>query len=111
MQKTILVDGDLITDWESFHSLFARLLGFPDFYGRNMNAWIDCMSDLDDPNSGMTKVTLVPGEILILQVENVTQFKLRCPEICLALLEGLAFVNARRLESGEAAVLTLSILY
>ncbi len=44
----VRLDCDRITDWESFHSLFAEVFGFPDFYGRNMNAWIDCMSYLDD---------------------------------------------------------------
>ena len=30
-----------IKDWDTFHHTFARTLGFPDFYGRNMNAWVD----------------------------------------------------------------------
>ena len=33
-----------ITDWQSSHDVFATTLGFPDFYGRNMNAWIDCLT-------------------------------------------------------------------
>ena len=53
----VRMDCDRITDWESFHSLFAEVFGFPDFYGRNMNAWIDCMSYLDDSEGGMTSFT------------------------------------------------------
>ena len=41
------VDCRQITDWDSFHDVFARACGFPDFYGRNLNAWIDCMTYLD----------------------------------------------------------------
>jgi RNAse (barnase) inhibitor barstar len=26
-----------ISDWDSFHSVFAEVFGFPDFYGRNMD--------------------------------------------------------------------------
>jgi RNAse (barnase) inhibitor barstar len=37
-----------IDDWESFHSVFQRELGFPAFYGRNMNAWIDCLISADE---------------------------------------------------------------
>jgi hypothetical protein len=33
-----------IADWESFHMTFAATLGFPGFYGRNMNAWIDSLT-------------------------------------------------------------------
>ncbi|MDA1214518.1 MAG: barstar family protein, partial [Planctomycetota bacterium] len=33
----IRIDGDLIVDWESFHAHFAEVLGFPKFYGRNMD--------------------------------------------------------------------------
>jgi hypothetical protein len=50
MQTTIVtIPADRITDWESFHSVFKQALGFPDFYGRNMDAWNDCMTYLDDP--------------------------------------------------------------
>src|SRR5688572_7987636 len=40
----IKIDTQRITDWKSFHNLFAEVFGFPGFYGRNMDAWIDCMS-------------------------------------------------------------------
>jgi len=51
----VRVDCDRITDWESFHSVFADVFGFPNFYGRNMNAWIDCMSYLDEPKAGIAR--------------------------------------------------------
>ena len=41
-----------IVDWESFHSVFQRVLGFPEFYGRNMNAWIDCLTSADSLDDG-----------------------------------------------------------
>ncbi len=44
-----------ITDWGTFHDTFAQALGFPDFYGRNMNACIDCLTYEDD---GMTAFLL-----------------------------------------------------
>ncbi|MDZ4753789.1 MAG: barstar family protein [Phycisphaerae bacterium] len=31
---------------------FAETFGFPGFYGRNMNAWNDCMTFLDGPDAG-----------------------------------------------------------
>ena len=41
---TARLNGELFTDWESFHTVSAEVFGFPEFYGRNMNAWIDCLS-------------------------------------------------------------------
>jgi hypothetical protein len=50
----VRIDATSIRDWNSFHAVFKQAMGFPDFYGANMDAWIDCMSYLDDPAAGMT---------------------------------------------------------
>ena len=76
-----------IEDWPTFHDVFQRTLGFPDYYGRNMDAWIDCMTYLDDREAGMTTVSVDPGGVLIMQLENATNFERRCPEQYRALLE------------------------
>lgn len=105
--KIIDIKTDEIKDWDSFHNVFKEALGFPDFYGRNMDAWIDCMTDLDDPDGGITKVTIKPGSIIILNIENSAEFKKRCQEQYDALIEGAAFVNYRRTETGELPILSL----
>ena len=104
----VRIDTRKITDWPSFHATFAEAMGFPSFYGRNMNAWIDCMTSLDEPAHGMTSVHAPPGGVLVLQLGHVDEFAMRCPEQYAALLEGTAFVNWRRVEIGQEAVLTLS---
>jgi RNAse (barnase) inhibitor barstar len=40
--RVTVVDVDLteVRSWDDFHDAFARALGFPAFYGRNMDAWI-----------------------------------------------------------------------
>jgi len=102
------IDTERITDWETFHDVFAESLGFPPFYGRNMDAWIDCLTSVDDPDAGMSKVTVQPGAVLTLQLENVSDFASRCPELYAAVVECAAFVNWRRIEQGENAVVALS---
>ena len=57
----IPIPVDKIVDWASFHDVFQHILGFPDFYGRNMNAWIDCMTSVDTATDGLTTVTVRPG--------------------------------------------------
>jgi RNAse (barnase) inhibitor barstar len=96
-----------ITDWDSFHSVFAETMGFPEFYGRNMNAWIDCMTGFDD---GMTRFTIAPGELFHLEVADTKDFAQRLPEIFQAFIECAAFVNWRRVEQGERPVLALVLL-
>ena len=88
-QQTIVVTiaADQITDWESFHSVFQKILGFPEFYGRNMDAWIDCMSCLDDPTSKMSAISMNAGELLMLLIDNAPDFVNRCPEQCTELMK------------------------
>jgi hypothetical protein len=70
-------------------------LGFPEFYGANMDAWIDCMSSLRDPSSGMSRVTVEPDEMLSLELSATAEFKNRCPDQFSELIECTAIVNRR----------------
>ncbi|MDP1726190.1 MAG: barstar family protein [Bacteroidota bacterium] len=108
MIKRISINADLITDWNSFHDIFKMTLGFPDFYGRNMNAWIDCMTDIDTPENGMTKVWIKKTDTLVIEIRNSESFKERCNDIYTALLECAAFVNYRKIESNEQAMIAIA---
>src|ERR1700683_5279111 len=104
----VSIDCAKIRDWDSFHDEFASVFGFPDFYGRNMNAWIDCMTSLDAPDHGMTRIHAEKGKALTLQMENVAPFREDHPDLYAAMIECAAFVNWRRIEVGEPAVLAIS---
>jgi len=104
----VVLNCNRISDWESFHSVFIELFGFPSFYGRNMDAWIDCMSYLDEPAAGMSSVTVPVGGVLTLQLDGVQDFAARCPDQYVALNECAAFVNWRRSSTGSDAVLALA---
>jgi hypothetical protein len=108
IRDIVTVDCAAITDWPSFHGVFATAFGFPEFYGRNMDAWIDCMSSLDNPEDGMSQVHCGPAGVLTLHLTNVKSFKLRCPGQYAALIECSAFVNWRRNQNEEASVLAIS---
>ncbi|HEX9826670.1 MAG TPA: barstar family protein [Flavobacteriaceae bacterium] len=86
--KTFKIDGKKVTDWNTFHSEFKTKLNFPDYYGENMNAWIDCVDEMTE------KPTL-------LQIENGKVMKEKVPELLNAILECGAFVNYRKIELGE----------
>ena len=109
MASTIVrLDLQEIEDWESFHDLFAEVMGFPEFYGRNMSAWIDCMTSLDEPGDGLTSVHAPKDGFLVLHMDNAGTLAERHPELYAALVESAAFVNHRRIAVGEPPVLALS---
>ena len=106
--SNVTIDCDEIVDCDAFHSVFAQKLGFPDYYGRNIDAWIDCMTSVDAPGDGLTTVHCEKGSIFTIDLLNIKDLKRRQPDIHEAILACSAFVNWRRIEAGEKAVLALS---
>ncbi|MCK4624482.1 MAG: barstar family protein [Phycisphaerae bacterium] len=104
----VKIDTSRIRGWDTFHNVFAEEFGFPKWYGRNMDAWIDCMESLDDLEAGMSSVSVQPSGVLVIQLEHVAEFATRCPDQYKALLECTAFVNYSRIEVGKRPVLTLA---
>jgi RNAse (barnase) inhibitor barstar len=80
-----------IDTWDGFHSTFSTVFKFPDYYGRNMDAWNDCMSDLEKPVN--------------IYIKNISELKRKNMEIYNAIIESSAFVNYRL---KEHAVISLS---
>ena len=95
-----------ITNWQTFHSVFAEELGFPDFYGRNIDAWIDCLTYLRD-NDGMGRFVLQPDEYLDLEIVEAEEFNRRAPELMNALIECAVLVNQRYISAEELPAIRL----
>ena len=74
-----------------------------------MDAWIDCLSCLDEPD-GMTRFTLEREELLHIEISDTEGFNSRLPEIFDALVECSAFVNRRYVCDGKPPVLSLLFL-
>ena len=103
------LDGSSITDWDSFHTACEIEFGFPDFYGRNGDAWIDCLTYVDE-GDGMSRFVLMPDEILRIEVLESAVLRDQQPEILQALKDWTAFVNDRFVESGKKPRLELVLL-
>lgn len=105
---TVQLDGEAIADWESFHKACAAAFGFPEFYGRTMDAWVDCLSYLRD-DENMTKFRLKPDEVLQITITNTAALKRAAPD----LLEEIAFciegINERYDDYGEKPALALKL--
>lgn len=103
---TVTLDTRYITDWPSFHDQCAAVFGFPGFYGRNMNAWIDCLTYLPE-GDGMSAFELGDEGKLYIEVLDYAGFAKRVPDVCIAFLESTAFVNQRYLEASDTPRLVL----
>ena len=97
-EHVVTIDTGKISDWDSFHAEFSFKMGFPDFYGNNNNAWIDCVSDID---GGMMFKELNSDESFTILVNDTENFGKRLPEVLNGFVNNLSFVNKRFIESGD----------
>jgi RNAse (barnase) inhibitor barstar len=47
------------TDWPEFHTQASEILHFPDYYGRNLNAFNDCLGDIPVPDAAGTALVFL----------------------------------------------------
>ena len=104
----VKIDGKRLVDADHFHDEFSKKFGFPDFYGRNMDAWIDCMSSLDWPEAKMTSFHVDKGKVVTILISNYKYFKKAAPKQWLDLIECSAFVNKRCVDPGINPLLALA---
>jgi hypothetical protein len=69
----VRLDGAKMRHWDAFHDECAAAFGFPAFYGRNMNAWIDCLTYVRE-GDGMSRFELGPDEPLVIEVLGTAEF-------------------------------------
>ena len=69
---TVFLDGVAFTSDEQLHRELAFKLGLPQWYGRNFDALLDCLSSIDDPHENLcTHWELQPGKRMVLQVRDL----------------------------------------
>jgi RNAse (barnase) inhibitor barstar len=103
MPRVVLPTNEIRNE-KTFHAASQRVFGFPDFYAHTMEAWVDCLSCLDDPTAEMSSLTLAPGELLLIVVPNSAQLK---KEIFDSLVEATIAVNTRVASRGKPPLLGL----
>jgi RNAse (barnase) inhibitor barstar len=103
MPRVVLPTHEIRNE-KTFHAVCQRVFGFPDFYGHTMDAWIDCLSCMDDPAAEMSSFTLAPGELLVVVVPDSAKLK---DEVFEALIDGAVAVNSRFVQRGKPPLLAL----
>jgi len=104
----VRLDGRRITDWPSFHQECKLAFGFPDFYGRNLSALIDCLSTLREDDA-MSAFHLGPDEYLRIELMHAEDLRVRAPDIIDGFAEAAAEVNERYLAHGEPLAVVLEL--
>lgn len=46
--KQIILDGNILSDAAQMHDYLKQQLDFPEYYGKNLDALHDCLTDLQD---------------------------------------------------------------
>ncbi|HJZ92781.1 MAG TPA: barstar family protein [Gemmataceae bacterium] len=104
----IRIDARRLTDAAGLHVAMSEAIGFPATYGKNLDALVDCLTHLDDLKAGMSRVQVMPGEVAVLVIEHTTGLGKKAAEQVKSLTDAVAFVNWRRLERGQPAVLAMA---
>ena len=107
--STVKLNGELLTDWDAFHTVSQEVFGFPAFYGRNISAWIDCLSYLRD-DDGMSSVRLKDDELLTIALSHSELVRQRFPELIEELQFCVEMINERYDDYGEKPALQLLLL-
>jgi RNAse (barnase) inhibitor barstar len=102
----ISVNGASIVNWPSFHDEFSRAFRFVDGYGRNRDAWIDCMTDLHGPKS-RSGLRLPAGESIEIILSHSATVANSYPEIFADLLRLVRYANNLYAEAQKDVRITL----
>ena len=105
---TVSLDGATMTDWEAFHRQSQQVFGFPDFYGKSMDAWIDCLSYLRD-DDGMSSIRLGPEEVLHIDILHAEAWRAAQPDMLDEVLYCIAGINDRYADYGETPALQANL--
>ena len=46
--KQIILDGNILADATQVHDYLKEMLEFPEYYGKNLDALHDCLTDLEN---------------------------------------------------------------
>ena len=84
-------------EWKSpqaFHADAQRVLGFPDYYGKNLASWVDCLPELAVPDQG--------GMLLVFRRYDV--FAKAEPNLAQTILDSIESTSRRFLLTGRRLI-------
>jgi len=103
----IRIDARKLKDSSGLHTAMGEAFGFKEGYGKNLDALVDCFTNLDNPKLALSRLQVFPGTVILLALENYDPTGPSFAQVK-ALTDVVAFVNWRRLERGQPPVLALA---
>lgn len=103
--KYLTIDCASLSERE-LHAVFKEKLGFPDFYGKNWDALIDCLSYMRYPEAGMSEVTLGEDGVLVIECKGLSEARFDVQDF-LGVVEA---VNDRELLHGKTTQILLNLI-
>lgn len=103
----VRIDARRLTDSAALVAALAEAFGFPAGTGKNLDAIVDCLTELDNPQAAMSRIHVFPGQVVLLALDHVDA-KPKVAAQVRALSEIVAFVNWRRLEKRQPPVVALA---
>jgi hypothetical protein len=104
----IRIDSRRLTDAAGLHAALDEAFGFAPGYGKNLDALVDCLTHLDDPRTSLSRVQVFPGQVALLVIEHAQGMGKQAAAQVKALVDAVAFVNWRRLETKQPPVLAVA---
>src|SRR5262249_47651084 len=104
----IRIDARRLTDSAGLHAALDEAFGFGPGYGKNLDALVDCLTHLDDPQTRPSRVQVFPGQVALLVLDHTHGLAKPAAAQGKALGDAGAWVNWRRLEQRQPPVLALA---
>ena len=104
----IRIDARRLPGAAGLHAALDEAFGFGPSYGKNLDALVDCLTHLDDPAAGLSRVQVFPGQVVLLVIEHTHGAGKPAATQVKALADVAAFVNWRRLEAKQPPVVAVA---
>ena len=108
VNKFVSLDLGSVNDVASLHEELKKVFGFPEFYGGNYRALVDCLISLRFPQDGMSKIVLdSPEDALEIEVRGLAS---RSDDVIRVLLSSVEAVNQGEVASGLSPSIVLRLI-
>ncbi|EDN7242987.1 barnase inhibitor [Salmonella enterica subsp. enterica] len=100
----VLIDFYKVKIMDDFYDQLSEKLGFPESFGRNGDALIDCLFSLRYPQDEMTSIHVNSEEYLLLELRGFSSVEQKIRD---TLVTSIEFVSKKCKEKGQAPSIVL----
>ena len=103
---TLSINFEGVKEEKEFHTRLKDLFGFPDFYGANYYALVDCLGGLKIPEDEMSLFTIKKNEYVLLETNNINQLP---DDVMFEFISAIVNINDINLSIGKKIIMLLQI--